>query len=398
MVLITMFFFFSLVILSDPCEQKAIGWKGKIEIKDGVKVIMNPTEPQYGEIWLELEEDIRIGTDKDLNYLFYRIRDIKVDTDGIIYVLDSGNNRIQVFDNKGKYLSTIGKEGQGPGELNAPVCLQINDETKHIFVTDRSRRIIIFDKGGTHIDRDIHLVEYLTDFYLDSDDSIWGRFLLPAPAMHLIKKISPTGKVEKTFAEIPYPINSLILSHSKVGNAENTEAYFFTHGYEYDVHVSKVINHIFIYGYSNEYKLHVVDEAGEVLFIIRKYETPKEIAKNEKEQVINLTRQNLLKRGKFVPEISIEFPKYTPYYYSIATDDLGRIYIRRNPSSHEPNIDHEYDVFNKEGLCLYKVHLNYYPDVIKDGYLYTRIANEETGEEQIRRYKIKNWNQIKTGI
>ena len=87
-------------------------WKGKIGIEDGVKVIQNPGEPLYGEIEFKLEEDLSIGNENDANDLFYRVRDIQVDTDGNIYVLDSGNHRVQVFNKKGNYICTIGKKGQ----------------------------------------------------------------------------------------------------------------------------------------------------------------------------------------------------------------------------------------------------------------------------------------------
>jgi hypothetical protein len=70
-------------------------WKGKIETEGGIKVIKNPAEPLYGEMKLELEEDLSIGNEEDENYLFYRARDIQVDSEGNIYVLDSGNHRLQ---------------------------------------------------------------------------------------------------------------------------------------------------------------------------------------------------------------------------------------------------------------------------------------------------------------
>lgn len=389
---------FFLIFVSSSYGQEKQAWKGRIENEEGVKAIINPMEPLYGELELELEEDMSIGTDKDVNCLFYRIRDIVVDKDGFIYVLDSGNNRIQVFDNMGKYLRTIGKEGQGPGELNAPVRLQIDEETGHIFVTDRSKRIIIYDEEGKYIDRDIHLGDYLIDLHLDSTGCIWGKFLLPVPGTHFIKKVLPTGKVAKTLAEMPYPGNSLRLSHSTTGNTAHTEGYFFTHGYEPDLYLSKVDSHTFIYGYSNEYKLFEVNEAGEILLIIRKHEPPKEITKNEREQVIHQIRQDILRHGRLVPEIFIDFPKYAPLYYSITTDDRGRIYVRKNPLSRDLNMNHEYDVFNKEGLYLYRIHLSSCPDVIKEGHLYTWVAAEDTGEEQIKRYKIRNWEHIKDGI
>ena len=255
------------------------------------------------------------------------------------------------------------------------------------------RKIIIFDKEGKYLDKDIPLVELLNDFYLDRDGCIWGKFF--SPGNHFIKKVNLTGKVENTFAEIPYYVNRIKTSYSKVGNTANLGGYFFTHGYEYDLFLSQVDNHTFIYGYSKEYELIAVDKTGETLFMIRKDETSKEITKNEKDRIKNQNIWNLRKQGHNVPEISIKFPEYMPYFYSIITDNKGRIYVRKNPVSRESNTNHEYDVFNKEGQYIYKIHLNHYPDVIKNGCVYTRIANEETGEEQVKRFLIKNWRLMK---
>jgi len=99
--------------------QKA-GWKGKILTEDGVKVVVNPSEPLYGQIKLDLEEDLRIGKEGDPQTQFYRVRDIAADPQGIIYVDDMSNARIQVFDPSGAYLQTIGRSGQGPGEFEMP--------------------------------------------------------------------------------------------------------------------------------------------------------------------------------------------------------------------------------------------------------------------------------------
>jgi WD40 repeat protein len=374
-------------------------WKGKIEIEDGVKVIKNPGEPLYGEITFELEEDLSIGNEDDKNYLFYRLRDIQVDTDGNIYVLDSGNQRLQVFDKDGKYLRTIGKRGQGPGEFNTPTQLQLDDETGNIFVKDNGlRKIIIFEKEGKYIDKDIHLTEFLSDFYLDSDRCIWGKFSLPGIDSRFIKKVTFAGKVEKIFTEIPYHIQRIVTSLTRKGKYWNYGAYLVNSGYEDDLFISKVDSNTFVYGHSKKYELVAVDKSGKTLFIIRKDESPIKITKTERDRIKDRMKWDMRKDGRLVPEISIKFPDYKPYFYSIITDDISRIYVRKNPVPHESNTNHEYDVFNKEGLYLYKIHLNYYPDVIKNGYIYTRITDDETGLEQIKRYRIKNWDKIKEGI
>jgi len=347
-------------------------------------------------IAFELEEELSIGNENDAHYLFYRVSDIHVDTDGNIYVLDSGNYRLQVFNKNGNYIRTIGKRGQGPGEFNTPKCLRLDDETGNIYVVDNMlRKIIIFEKEGKYIDKDIPLVEILSDFYLDSDRCIWGKFIFPGIDSRFIRKVSHTGKVEKTFTENPYYNNRIKLSYSKVGNTAYLGGYFFTHGYEYDLFLSQVDNHTFIYGYSKDYELIAVDKTGETLFMIRKDETPKEITRNEKDRIKNQEIGNIRKRGYLVSELPIKFPEYMPYFYSIITDNKGRIYVRKNPVSRESNTNHEYDVFNKEGRYIYKIHLNHYPDVINNGYIYTRITNEETGEEHVKRFSIKNWRLMK---
>jgi len=376
-------------------------WQGKIETEDGIKVIKNPAEPLYGEIKFELEEDLSIGNEEDENYLFYRARDIQVDTEGNIYVLDSGNHRLQIFDKDGKYFRSIGKRGQGPGEFSQPSCLQLDDETGNIFVADfRSMTIIIFEKEGKYIDNDIHLVEFLNDFYLDSDRCIWGKFSLPGINVmyRSIKKLNLTGKVEKTFAEFPYHIQRIEISKIREGNTSTLLAAMVHHGYEDDLFVSRVDNDTFIYGHSKKYELVAVDKAGDVLFMIRKDESPIKITKSERDRIKNRIKEGIMMQGHYIPDISLKFPDYMPYFYSIITDNQSRIYVRKNPVARESNTDHKYDVFNKEGLYLYKIHLDHYPEVIKDGYIYTIVVNEETGLEQIKRYRIKNWDKIKEGI
>jgi hypothetical protein len=386
------FIFFSVYAIENQNPQ----WKGTIEEEAGVKVIKNPNEPLYGEIEFELEEDLSIGNEEDENYLFYRLRNIQVDADGNIYVLDSGNNRLQVFNKNGDYLRTIGKKGQGPGEFDTPSFMNLDKETGNILLTDRSMTVQIFDKEGQYIDKSIHLAVLLRDFYVDSDGCIWGKFVLPGmDENHSIKRVISTGEIEKTIAEIPYYTNRIKLSHSKAGYTANIGGYFFTHGYEYDLFISKIDNHTFIYGNSKEYELVVVDKTGKTLFRIRKDEAPEKITKNEEERIKIRISGEIAKRGYFEPDISIEFPDQKPYFFSILTDSRARIYVRKNPISRESDENHMYDMFSKDGYFLYRIIIPIFPDVIHKGYIYTRSENEETGEEFVKRYKIKNWDQIR---
>ncbi|MEW6455836.1 MAG: NHL repeat-containing protein [Acidobacteriota bacterium] len=152
-------------------------WKGKIEYEKGVKVIKN-----YGKgLWEEskkgkkifFKEELSIGVlEGDENKIFHQPMDVIADERGNIYVLDSGNNRIQKFDKNGNYLLTIGKKGQGPGEILNSQDIEF-DSKGNILVFDKgNNRITKFDSQGKLIDS--FNLKFQPSFgVLDSDDNIY---------------------------------------------------------------------------------------------------------------------------------------------------------------------------------------------------------------------------------
>ena len=54
---------------------------------------------------------------------FNNPRGITIDAEGLIYVADRGNNRVQKFTPEGKLLAVIGSKGEGGGRLNGPFGL-----------------------------------------------------------------------------------------------------------------------------------------------------------------------------------------------------------------------------------------------------------------------------------
>lgn len=69
---------------------------------------------------------------------------IAVDGVGRVYVADTGNNRIEIFDSSGAFLETFGTFGNGPGEFATPAHVAV-DASGNIFVTDANNfRIQVF--------------------------------------------------------------------------------------------------------------------------------------------------------------------------------------------------------------------------------------------------------------
>ena len=95
--LIPTFLLLTPLMLHISCNQQKAEWKGTIEEENGVIVVNNPKEPFYGEDIFSLEEDLTIGGKEREEYVFYRARDIEEDSEGNIYVLDSGDKQIKVY-------------------------------------------------------------------------------------------------------------------------------------------------------------------------------------------------------------------------------------------------------------------------------------------------------------
>jgi hypothetical protein len=371
-------------------------WKGKIEYENGIKIIKNPIEPVFGELILDLEEDLIIGNEEDENYMFYRVRDIEVDAEGNIYVLDAGNYRVQRFDKNGAYLQTIGKKGQGPGEFERPNNLFI-DAQNNIYVSE-GRKIQIFNNPGEFI-KSIPINYYIYNFFIDSATNIITQSSIRSKegsSKLVIMKFDSQGKIMRKIAEF-----SDVKSVKKKGS-EGIIVFTIYHSYNYRLYLSPASEQTFIYGYSSEYKLFKMDNNCNLISKIEKEEPYYSISQKEKNRMYRFIEERISRGGRKWPKDVIEnacqFPPHRPFFNGILTDDKGRIYVRRVGSILDKTKEVEFDVFNREGVYIYKLKLPFIPRIIRNGFIFEIFTSEETGEVKIKRYKIKNWWNIKENI
>ena len=130
-------------------QQKA-NWTGSNYIENGIKIVKNSGGPLYGELKLELLEELSIGDKNTEEYSFSLISDVKTDSAGNIYVADTKNLRILKFDRSGLYLKTL---GSGVVEFEQPSKIRIDKISKTIFVRASVQRIEIFDNKDEYKNR-----------------------------------------------------------------------------------------------------------------------------------------------------------------------------------------------------------------------------------------------------
>ncbi len=84
-----------------------------------------------GSVWggdATLVPETSIGElDGPEEYLFGSVRAIAVDEDRNVYVLDGQARHVRVYDSDGTYVTTLGRDGEGPGEFKVPIGLAISN-------------------------------------------------------------------------------------------------------------------------------------------------------------------------------------------------------------------------------------------------------------------------------
>jgi DNA-binding beta-propeller fold protein YncE len=79
---------------------------------------------------------------------FHYPTNIFIGKDGLLYIADSMNFRVQIFDRDGHFISTFGKHGDGSGDFSKPRGIAV-DSDGHVYVVDALFDTVqVFDKDG----------------------------------------------------------------------------------------------------------------------------------------------------------------------------------------------------------------------------------------------------------
>jgi len=99
---------------------------------------------------------------------FYSVseRTVGVDSAGRIYVLDTDGHRLLVFDGDGGHLRTLGREGEGPGEISWPIRLNVKPDGTTLIDDIGRGSVHGYDAGGEPLTE--------TEELVPDDRRIWG--------------------------------------------------------------------------------------------------------------------------------------------------------------------------------------------------------------------------------
>jgi ABC-type Fe3+ transport system permease subunit/DNA-binding beta-propeller fold protein YncE len=92
------------------------------------------------------------GKDGNAPGEFNRAEGVGIDSQDRVYVADSCNHRIQIFDADGKFIRTYGHAGSGIGELSYPYDIRVDKQGNQFVCEFGNSRIQVFDKNDKPIE------------------------------------------------------------------------------------------------------------------------------------------------------------------------------------------------------------------------------------------------------
>ncbi|MFQ6108177.1 MAG: 6-bladed beta-propeller [Candidatus Aminicenantales bacterium] len=347
-------------------------WADKIRIKteNGVKVVYNPKLPSAPDDALTkivFTKDFTVGENGE--EMFSELTAFAVDDEGSIYTLDRKDSRIRVFDRNGKFVRRFGKKGQGPGELNQPVGLQITPE-KELLVEDAlNRRFVFFSLDGEFL-RSQSVADKLSlvNVVMDSKRNLVGRELVPSE-----KKL--TWHVKKYDRELKplFTIETVEFQNPMEGKINPFLYLFF-----YDLDSKDSI----LYGNPKDYVIKVFSPEGKLIKKIVKEYDPIKITEKDKEEIL----ERIPDVGFGIKE-RMEFPDHFPAYQYFSLDEHDRIFVRTFKKGKQEE-EYIFDVFDEEGRFIAQFVHKAQPRVWKNGKMYA-VEESEEGYQVLTRYSFR---------
>jgi hypothetical protein len=110
-----------------------------------------------------LVEELRIGAvEGDDHYIFGRVSDVEVTSDGSIWVADGQGPRVRIYDRNGRYVRDVYRAGAGPGEIKGIMGIDLTPDRQIAIWDLPNHRVSLYRENG----------DYVTSF--PSISSSWG--------------------------------------------------------------------------------------------------------------------------------------------------------------------------------------------------------------------------------
>ncbi len=342
--------------------------------KEGpVEVVENPESPVEAK-GLRLEKLFEIKLEDMPAEKLASIGAFDTDRAGNLYIFDPKLKKLQVFDRKGKYLRTIGRAGQGPGEYTMLTAVEV--KAPYVWAADPvQNKIIIYRRDGTFV----------------REKKVAGGFFdafFPPGRNIILREIEPAGEKKKFVLNLYSPGFKKIAKLDEVEMfnpfARRIKAVFHT------LSVTASKDRIYTASQSRGYEILVYDLEGKLVRKIRRKYRPVGPDDFYRESFL-LT----LERFRKALEKRLVFPDRLPPLHQIFASDgdylLAMTYERGSSAG-----EYLFDVFSPDGIFIDRMSLKvgYLKENIKARFAGDRfyLVKEDDEGESLIVYRVE-WTQ-----
>ncbi len=327
-------------------------------------------------------------------------RSVALDDDGNIYICDYDANHIKQFNSRGELLGTIGREGQGPGELSLAEFIEVLQDRLIVWEWG-NRRSSVFNLKGEFIK---------ATRFSDEGGLIWKIRKLPDGQIVIEK--------EKTdFNNSEFPQECLIDLYTSdlelIKTIYSRKLYRAKPIFKPRVNVPQPFNpRVYwdvspegriIIGFSEKHEIEVFDPVRGKIFSFSHEYSPVKVNEEDKNKhfsiftVKEFNPDGTTKIIKGAPDYikdNTSFPKLKPAFKNLCVDGEGNIWVQPY-NENRAKEDRYFDAFDREGKFLNQVEIVeqsaslYWSRRFYDDYFW-QIETDEDGYYHVVRYRISD--------
>lgn len=357
-------------------------------LSTGAVLVKNPEQGVWdGSSGWRAVEDLRLGSaDGAGPDVFAFPAALEADAQGRLYVLDAQAAQVRVFGPDGTHVRSLGRQGQGPGELAQPVGFALAPDGAVWVVDPRNRRYTVWDSTGAlresvRRDNDFIMVPWPGRF--DRQGRLWdvgpgsGK---AGSAPTLLRR----DDAESAAAAIPLPSVSPEQFSITRGPVSSSVPVPFSPRLQWALDAE---GHVWS-GVTGSYRLVNWQPGGDTLRIVERAAAPVPVSDAERDSLPAQLKGFTDQGGKI--DLS-RVPRNKPAFSSLFTDDRGWVWVR--PSVPAGASGTALDVFDPEGryhgrVTIPIVVMEGMPLIVRGDRVYAVTLSDE-GVPQVVRYRLQ---------
>ena len=362
-------------------------------LPNGALLVRYPDLPAIDDTVPEVTEaqvDLQFGSleGDNPNFLFGDIRGIQATNDGTIYVLDYQVTEVRAYDPDGRYLRTVARRGEGPGEITEANGILLSGDTL-LWMHDHARRVIIgVDLAGKEVrrfDKPVRSYGYIWDGAFDNRGRYWRDV---SHSDDGIVYPPPPGLSTRTYRDY-YKFHDL--SNGAVDSVYLGESSSRSYTYEdavglwqylpisFEAEERIVVNPSGGFWRANtaEYRIARTNENGDTLVVIEAGLPVLRVTDKDRSTYVEGIVEYQPDVRSEAEAVAAILPDVKPILAEIFVDDEGQLWVQRVTPSDTPPF---YDRYSEDGNYLGSVRLSFTPAWstvwIQHGAIYTWIEDE----------------------